>query len=595
MACDYALVHLKYTIPLAIGLSFLYRPLLTRLDVYKVLFLVSIAIISTIPWDSYLIRTRIWTYPSHVIIGPKLFDIPAEEIFFFVVQTYNTSLLYLLFSKPVFHPAYLRTERRDGSTLEERRPTWKKYQLIGQLLLGLGIGYSAWMVKAGGVGTYMGLIVLWAFPFLLLLWSLAYQFILGLPKSSTLLPIVLPTLYLWVVDTLALRRGTWVIESGTKLGIHLWSGLEIEEAVFFLITNTLIIFGLIAFDNALAILYTCKESFPTVPKMPSPVLLVQVLLKPAMNYDESYILALQEAISRLRRKSRSFYLASGTFQGRLRIDLILLYSFCRVADDLIDNASSVEEAKEWIRKLRVFLDLSYGPSGKSGSPVQYAKEEFPASAKSTLEYLPTAYLSSKPLRDMLDGFEMDLAFSDPGSESPIKDVEALDLYGARVAGTVAESILEMVFHHHHDAATSESKTRLIKAGGRMGVALQYVNISRDIRVDADIKRVYIPLTWLKEEGLTARDVIKQPQGAKVEALRSRLLDRAFSMYSEARGAIEELPAEARGPMMVAVESYMEIGRVLREKGCAPREGRATVPKMRRVWVAWQALRKCSTA
>lgn len=58
--------------------------------------------------------------------------------------------------------------------------------------------------------------------------SLAYQFILGLPLSNTYVPIILPTVYLWLVDTLALKRGTWVIETGTKLGIHLWPHLEIE-------------------------------------------------------------------------------------------------------------------------------------------------------------------------------------------------------------------------------------------------------------------------------------------------------------------------------------------------------------------------------
>ena len=62
--------------------------------------------------------------------------------------------------------------------------------------------------------------------------SLAYQFIIELPLSNTAIPIVLPTLYLWIVDTLALKRGTWVIESGTKLGWHLWDGLEIEYAPF---------------------------------------------------------------------------------------------------------------------------------------------------------------------------------------------------------------------------------------------------------------------------------------------------------------------------------------------------------------------------
>lgn len=42
------------------------------------------------------------------------------------------------------------------------------------------------------------------------------------------MPIALPTLYLWLVDTLALKRGTWVISNGTKSGRHLWDGLEIE-------------------------------------------------------------------------------------------------------------------------------------------------------------------------------------------------------------------------------------------------------------------------------------------------------------------------------------------------------------------------------
>lgn len=36
------------------------------------------------------------------------------------------------------------------------------------------------------------------------------------------------------------------------------------------------------------------------------------------------ITGLSQALVRLRKKSRSFYLASGVFQGRLRIDLILL-------------------------------------------------------------------------------------------------------------------------------------------------------------------------------------------------------------------------------------------------------------------------------
>ena len=97
----------------------------------------------------------------------------------------------------------------------------------------------------------------------------------------------------------------------------------------------------------------------------------------------------------------------------------------------------------------------------------------------------------------------------------------------------------------------------------MGAGLQYVNIARDISVDTNIGQAYLPLTWLDEEGLTL----------------------------EAWGAIEDLPDEVGGAMRVAVESYMEIGRALRQEDYEVKAGRATVPKLKRVRVAWQALNK----
>lgn len=124
-----------------------------------------IAVISTTPWDSYLIHTRIWTYPPNVIIGPTLFRIPAEEVFFFVIQTYNTSLLYLLLSKPVFHPVYLQGRKllNDGRRLGVKR--WTGISAIVVFILA-GIG----MITNSGEGLYMGLIIVWAGPFVLLLW-----------------------------------------------------------------------------------------------------------------------------------------------------------------------------------------------------------------------------------------------------------------------------------------------------------------------------------------------------------------------------------------------------------------------------------------
>ena len=273
---------------------------------------------STTPWDSYLIRNRIWSYPPNAVLGPTLFKIPLEEIFFFVIQTYNTSLLYLLLNKATVHAIYLRGNE------SARRPSQRNWAWVVSIILVLAIVIGAVLVSQRGEGLYLGLILIWAGPFIVLLWSLGYQVIIGLPPSNCSVVIAIPTLYLWLVDTFALRRGTWVIETGTKLGCFLWNGLEVEEALFFLCTNTLIVFGLIAFDTALAILHTFPSAFPEVPPLPSPILLVKALLLNTPEYQDDRVHGLREAVNRLRAKSRSFYLASGVFQGRLRIDLMLL-------------------------------------------------------------------------------------------------------------------------------------------------------------------------------------------------------------------------------------------------------------------------------
>jgi 15-cis-phytoene synthase/lycopene beta-cyclase len=274
---------------------------------------------------------------------------------------------------------------------------------------------------------------------------------------------------------------------------------------------------------------------------------------------------------------------------------------------LVDNAESESSARTWITKLSEFLNLAYATPHSAAKveniPNPQCKtcvvSNFPRPTQSALLLLPTPFISSKPLYDLLSGFRTDLEF--PGSDSrvgpvrgfPIKDEPDLELYASRVAGTVAELCLELVFHHSssRDKISPKDRQVMISAGGRMGIALQYVNIARDVATDATLGRIYLPMSWLEEEGLSPQDVIKRPTGDGIERLRTRLLGKAFIVYEEARGAMAHLPPEARAPMRVAVESYMEIGRVLSEKGYKTKAGKATVPKLRRIRVAWKALKE----
>ena len=54
---------------------------------------------------------------------------------------------------------------------------------------------------------------------------------------------LLPTLYLSLADTIAIRAGTWTIDPAQTTGLHFPGGLPLEEFVFFLMTNLLITFG----------------------------------------------------------------------------------------------------------------------------------------------------------------------------------------------------------------------------------------------------------------------------------------------------------------------------------------------------------------
>lgn len=270
------------------------------------------------------------------------------------------------------------------------------------------------------------------------------------------------------------------------------------------------------------------------------------------------------------------------------------YSFCRVADDLVDDSRTETEALVWIQKLTGYLDLVYGMAEKEAhvtpEVLQYIEQNFPLPVRSALELLPTSLLPSGPLYGLMEGFKMDLAFNH--AEFPVRNEADLETYAHRVASTVGELCLRLVFHHSSVRLSEDKESRLVQAAITMGHALQYVNIARDIQVDAEMGRVYLPVNWLKEEGLTPQDILKNPRQEKAEKLRQRLLDLAFGEYERSRPTMDLLQDEIRGPLIVAVESYMEIGRVLREKSGVPsktKKGRATVPRSRRLWVAWKHL------
>lgn len=54
---------------------------------------------------------------------------------------------------------------------------------------------------------------------------------------------------------------------------------QTREALFFLVTNTMIVLGLVTTDQAIAIIVTCPRIFPTASSLPSFALLPLTVLK----------------------------------------------------------------------------------------------------------------------------------------------------------------------------------------------------------------------------------------------------------------------------------------------------------------------------
>ena len=60
-------------------------------------------------------------------------------------------------------------------------------------------------------------------------------------------PLAISTCYLWIADAIAIRIGVWSISDSHTSGLRV-GGLPIEEMVFFLMTNAMVLFGLILLE-----------------------------------------------------------------------------------------------------------------------------------------------------------------------------------------------------------------------------------------------------------------------------------------------------------------------------------------------------------
>jgi lycopene cyclase domain-containing protein len=213
-------------------LAWLMRRHLTRYYLHRLSLLIGIALLYTTPWDNYLVAAGVWWYNPELVAGITLGWVPVEEYLFFILQPILTGLLvfYLQRSGFALHtPVLQRPWLRRGGTL-----------LVGLIWLA---ACAAWL-SGWPPATYLALQLVWALPPLML--QLAFGLdVLWHERRWVGWALAVPTLYLSLADTLAIGAGIWTINPALSLPVSLGGILPLEEAIFFLLTNNLIVFGLV--------------------------------------------------------------------------------------------------------------------------------------------------------------------------------------------------------------------------------------------------------------------------------------------------------------------------------------------------------------
>jgi lycopene cyclase domain-containing protein len=202
---------------------------------YVVLAHVIVAVLYTTPWDNYLVATRVWWYDPTLVTGIVLGWVPIEEYTFFVVQTIMTSLWLLAVARRLAHNP---SGTKPATTLRDRQGIrWGATAGAAVIWVGaLIMLFSGWRP-----GTYLALELVWALPPVMLqLWFGAD--ILWYYRRTVFWGLVVPTVYLAATDTIAIGAGTWTIDPAQSTGILIGT-LPIEEFIFFLVTNLLVVLG----------------------------------------------------------------------------------------------------------------------------------------------------------------------------------------------------------------------------------------------------------------------------------------------------------------------------------------------------------------
>jgi len=224
-----------------------------------------------------------------------------------------------------------------------------------------------------------------------------------------------------------------------------------------------------------------------------------------------------------RKSASNLALAFVVLPRAKRNDMAALYAFCREVDDVVDGESRpVQMRRGQLADWRVDVRRAC----ENERPQFAVNQELqPVIAQYRL---PFALFD-----ELIQGCEMDLDIQ------RYENFERLELYCYRVASVVG--LLSIGIFGYRNPACRDYAIYL-------GKALQFTNILRDVRTDAERGRIYLPLSELQKFNVSEEDMLNFEYSDRFRALAANIADRAKQFYRLAR---QTLPAEDRRAMVAA--------------------------------------------
>ena len=228
-----------------------------------------------------------------------------------------------------------------------------------------------------------------------------------------------------------------------------------------------------------------------------------------------------------KNKRSNFYYSFLLLPKPKREAINIVYAWCRIADDIVDDEASVATKRQSL--LQWAKEFELGLSGNSRFHL----------VNTLSQIIKRFNIPLHHFNDLIKGMEMDLV------KTRYETFEDLKLYCYRVASTVGLICTE-IFGYKHEGAKVYAEN--------LGIALQLTNIMRDVATDAKKGRIYLPQRDMDYFGYSEEELLAGKYNVKFKRMMMYQAERARSYFAE---AIKHLSNDDR-PLFIAALIMQEI-------------------------------------